>query len=366
VNGPERTDMQRSTRDLDKTRVMLEHWLSDRLPPGAHPSISRLVAPSANGMSSETLLLDAEWDEGGTRTTSPLVARVAPEESAVPVFPTYDLDRQFRVMREVGARTAVPVPKVLWSEPEADAIGSPFFVMERVEGLVPPDVMPYTFGDNWLFDAGTDDQSRLQESSVAVLAGLHRIEDPAGVFAFMAADGTGLRAHVDAQRRYYEWAVAGSRRSPLVERMFGWIEEHWPAAEGPTVLSWGDSRIGNIMYRDFMPAAVLDWEMAALAPPEVDVAWMIFMHIAFEDLAATFGLPGMPHFMRSDDVLATYSRLAGYEPRDIDFYITYAALRWGVVMIRTQLRQIHFGEAAMPDDPDDLIITRATLERLVA
>ena len=52
------------------------------------------------------------------------------------------------------------------------------------------------------------------------------------------------------------------------------------------------------MYRDFRPVAVLDWEMAGLGPRELDVAWMLFAHRVFEELAGAFGLPGMPDFMR--------------------------------------------------------------------
>ena len=48
-----------------------------------------------------------------------------------------------------------------------------------------------------------------------------------------------------------------------------------------------------MLYRDFEPVAVLDWEMATVGPGEVDLAWMIFLHAFFDDMAATFGLPGM-------------------------------------------------------------------------
>src|SRR6202043_3359397 len=99
----------------------------------------------------------------------------SPNPAAVPVFPVYDLERQYRVMRLVGERTAVPVPATLWFEPGADAIGTPFFVMERIDGVVPPDVMPYPFG-SWLSEAPRADQQRLQESSVRVLAELHNAD----------------------------------------------------------------------------------------------------------------------------------------------------------------------------------------------
>jgi aminoglycoside phosphotransferase (APT) family kinase protein len=354
--------MQRSARDLDRTRVLLERWLKTQLPDGSDPVISELVAPEANGMSSETLLFDATWD-GETRR---LVARVAPAPNDVPVFETYDLHRQFLTMREVGERTDVPVPKVFWSEPGEDAIGSAFFVMERIDGEVPPDVMPYNFGESWLFHSSRDDQARLQESSVAVLAALHAIPDATHAFPFLGDGVNALRTHVDAQRRFYEWAVSAGPRSPLIERMFTWLEDHWPKHEGETVLSWGDSRIGNVMYRDFTPVAVLDWEMAALAPREMDVAWMIFMHRVFEDMAEAWGFPGMAHFMRRDDVLSSYERLSGHSTEEFEFYAMCAGLRWGIVGLRTALRGIHFGQQEMPEDPDDLCLTRDTLERMVA
>jgi aminoglycoside phosphotransferase (APT) family kinase protein len=81
-------------------------------------------------------------------------------------------------------------------------------------------------------------------------------------------DTSHLRRHLAGQQAYYEWVAAGLRL-PLVERMFTWLDERWPADEGPTVLSWGDARIGNIMYRDFEVVGVLDWEMDGLSPSSV-------------------------------------------------------------------------------------------------
>ena len=59
-----------------------------------------------------------------------------------------------------------------------------------------------------------------------------------------------------------------------------------------------------MLYRDFEPVAVLDWEMATVGPAEIDVAWMIFLHRFFNDLAQKFELPGIPDFMQRDDVVA--------------------------------------------------------------
>jgi hypothetical protein len=90
-----------STRDRGALRVRLERWLGAKLEGAA---VSPLGGPATNGMSSETLLFEASWREGGAAKSAPLVARLAPDPAAVPVFPTYDMERQFRVMRARSAR----------------------------------------------------------------------------------------------------------------------------------------------------------------------------------------------------------------------------------------------------------------------
>lgn len=367
--APELTELRRSSRDPELLRQRLEAWLTTRLPADAAPTIPGMHATTATGMSSDTVLFTARRHDGSETRDEELVARIAPDHADVPVFPSYDLERQFRVIREVGERSAVPVPRVYWYEPDPAAIGSRFFVMERIDGDVPPDVMPYNFGDSWLFDAAAGDQRRLQDNSVAILAELHDIgaaTDHFPYLEFAESGATPLRRHVAHARAWYEFAAAAGTRSPLVERGFAWLDEHWPAHEPTAVVSWGDSRIGNIMYRDFTPVAVFDWEMAGLGPREVDLGWMIYSHRAFEDIAANYGLAGMPHFMRRDDAATTYESRTGYTPRDLDFYLTYAGVQWGIVGLRTGFRSVHFAEREMPDDVDDLLLNRQPLEDLLA
>ncbi len=172
-----------------------------------------------------------------------------------------------------------------------------------------------------------------------------------------------------AQFAYYQWVVADHPRSPLIERGFARLERLWPADEGPAVLSWGDARVGNIIYQGFAPAAVLDWEMAAIGPRELDLGWLIFLHRFFQDLTEGSGLPGLPDFLERGQVAAQYAEASGHTPRDLDFYTLYAALRHAVVMLRIAYRQIHFGESAPPDGDgaavDRLILHRGTLEAMI-
>lgn len=357
---------QRSSRDPAALRERLERWLASRLPPGAEPRVPSVSSPSSTGMSSETLLFDAEWTEGGAPRSARFVARVEPDPRDVPVFPVYDLELQFRVMRLVGERSRVPVPNARWLELDPAPLGARFFVMDRVDGRVPPDVMPYNMG-SWLMDADVADQRRLEEASVGVLAALHAIDLRSVDASFLEFDvpgATALRRHVENQRRYYDW-TRGERRHPLLERTFDWLEAHWPADEGEPVVSWGDSRIGNMLYDGFTPVAVLDWEMAAIAPREVDLAWMIFIHVFFEDIAQMAGMPGMPHFLHRDRIAALYEEKSGHPVRDLPFYEVYAALRHGIVMARIHARRVHFGEAEWPTDVDEVIMHRGVLARML-
>ena len=363
---PDPVDVARptiSTRDREDLRRRLEAWLVGRHGAAA-PSVHELSAPESNGMSSDTLLFDVTWSDG---THERLVARLAPGADAMPVFPEYDLERQYRTMATVAARSAVPVPPLRAFEGDPALLGSEFLVMGRVDGVVPADIPPYTFGVGWIEEASPEERARLQDRVVQVLADLHAIPDAPATFPWLAVDDdrTALRIHVDAQRAYADWVLDG-RAGPLIDAGFAWLEAHWPSDEGETVLSWGDARIGNVIFSDFTPVAVLDWEMAGLGPREVDLGWTIYLHRFFDDLATQFGLPGLSDFLRRDDLAHRYASLTGHAPRDLDWYTAYAAVRHAIIMTRIGLRSIHFGEAEMPADLDDLVTHRASLEAMLA
>jgi aminoglycoside phosphotransferase (APT) family kinase protein len=362
--------LQRSSRDLTTLPDVMSRWLSTVLPGGVAPDVAIENGGDSNGLSSETIILRAEWEHDGKPIRDKWIARVAPTAGDVPVFPSYRLDHQFEVMRLVASRTDVPVPRVRWLEPTGEILGRPFFLMDYVSGVVPPDVMPYTFGGNWLYDAPTAAQRELQDATVAVLAKVHSIPDVSQTFAFLAegpTEKTALRRHFSWCQSWYDFAVPDMGRSPLLEQAFTWLEVHWPGetAASEPVLLWGDSRIGNVLYTNFQPVAVLDWEMATLGPPELDVAWMIFAHMLFQELAALANLPGLPGFMREEDVRVTYTNLTGTELGDLQWFYVYSAVMFGCVFMRTGARRVHFGETEKPDTVESLFYHGALLRRLI-
>ena len=357
-----------STRDQAELGARICTWLAGQLPEGADPEVVDIVKPEGNGMSSDTLLFTARWTEDGRPTERRFVARIEPELDKVPVFPTYDLEMQFRVMALVGEHTDVPVPETLWFEADGSVIGAPFFVMARVDGEVPRDVLPYTFPDpNWVLDATPEQRAAMERSAVAALAGIHEITPDTHDLSFLEVDAPGatsLERHLAHWERYLEWVTA-DERSPLLDACFAWLRANLPDRPDEPRLSWGDARIGNMLFADHEVAAVLDWEMAAVAPPEVDLGWMAYLHLFFQDLTTDLGAEGLPDFMAPATLVARYREASGREVGDLTWSIAYAAMRHGVIMRRVTERAVLFGEAVRPADVDEMIIHRETLRQML-
>tara|TARA_B100000686_G_scaffold354847_1_gene467657 strand:- start:6110 stop:7216 length:1107 start_codon:yes stop_codon:yes gene_type:complete len=354
---------QRTSLDTEEIHNQLTTWFQNKVS-DPNASISQFSRPSGSGMSSETLLFLATWENEEGRHERELVARLAPTSEDIPVFPSYDLLLQTKVMRIVGEHTAVPVPKTLWLERSPEVLGVPFFVMEKVIGRVPPDIPPYVFG-GWLHDAVRGKHSTLERSAVNIIAEISQIDLANFDTSFLELQTPGetaLERHFSNQMDYYYWVVGNQRRHPVIESAAEWLQKNWPE-ESKTVLSWGDARIGNIMFglETFKPVAVLDWEMAGLAPVEVDLGWMVFLHKFFQNIAEAFEFKGMPQFMDSKKVSETYSELTGRIPNDLLWFEIYAGMRHAIIMSRINDRSVRFGETEWTDDVDSVIPHRELL-----
>jgi len=349
-----------STRDLHAIAADLELWLQARV--DGPVSLRVLGGPTGAGFSSETVLFDIV--EG--RHRGPYVLRMPPPADAFPIFPSYDLTRQANAMRLVHEWTTVPVPRVPWVEADPGPLGAPFFVMDRIDGVAASDVPLYVL-EGWLLDSSEDDRARVEAGVVRVIAGIHDVDAPPAELARLELDEPGsspLQRHVARERQFYDW-LRGEDRYPLIESMFAWLDAHWPECEGPATLSWGDARVANILFREGEPVAVLDWESAAVGPRELDIGWLVFFHSYYQSIAARIGRGGLPEFLGREAVVAAYTERTGYQPRDLDWYLAYAALRQALVSIRVSTRAVHFGERDRPDDPQDLIMLRSHLEGLL-
>lgn len=323
-------------RDLDRTRAQLEAWLRPRL--GARDlRVSPLRAPAGSGFSNDTLLFDAAWREGGAEREQGFVARIKP--SGFPIFPEYDVGRQYRVMKALEP-SDVPVPRVRWNEPDASFLGAPFYVMERLWGRVPPDSPPYHVG-GFMTALSEPERAAIWMNGLEVMTRIHRLDPVALGLGFLARPELGdtpLDQQLACYERYLEWAARG-REQPVAEAALEWLRGNRPAG-GLTGLSWGDSRIGNIMYLGCEPVGVLDWEMAALGDPEQDLAWFLFVDRVLSEGA---GLPRLPGLPGRDATIDRYQELVGRAVRHLHFYEVWAGFRFAVIMIRLMQRAAAYG-----------------------
>jgi aminoglycoside phosphotransferase (APT) family kinase protein len=356
-----------SSRDVASLPGVVSRWLAEQT--GTAPAVTVDSGVGANGLSSETLILTIAWPDAAPRR---FVMRLAPSEQDIPMLPTYRLDHQFELLKLVAEQTGVPIPAVRWLEATGELIGTPFLIMDYVDGVVPPDVLPYTFGGNWFADAPAERQRELQDATVEVLAKVHALAEPATNFAFLSdgdpqATASPLRNRVQTIRSWYEYAITGVGRVDVLERAFDWLEDNWPTDAEATapVLCWGDARIGNVLYDDFQPVAVLDWEIATIGPRQLDIAWFIYAHNVWQDIAELANLPGLPDVLREEDVRATYQRLTGVNLGELRWFYVLSAVLWGVFMIRGSYRRIHFGEMEPPDDVESLMYHTKSLKRLI-
>jgi aminoglycoside phosphotransferase (APT) family kinase protein len=345
-------------RDPAEVEAGLAAWA--RHVRGEHVVITEAHTPGS-GMANDTLLFRLD-DEA-------LVARMAPlPDSPYPTFPAFDLDLQRRAIELVRARTDVPVPEVVHLELDDTWLGSPFMVVRAIDGDVPSDSPPYLLDPaGWFLQGTVEQHRRFEESTIDVLVRLHRVVDDGADTAFLHWDATGataLERQLDAHRRYYEWAREG-HVVPILERAIDVLTATLPSTDR-AVLNWGDARPGNIIYRDFTPVAVLDWEMVGVGPPEVDVAWTTFFQRFWASMAESYGLPPVPAMFGRAEATAIYERLSGERLDDLAWYEALAGLRFGIILVRMSMRSAAFGAQPLPDDPDDLVMFAPLLDRLLA
>jgi len=225
----------------------------------------------------------------------------------------------------------VPVPHVLASEADESVLGAPFFVMDRIVGRVPT-ARPSIHAAGWLPTLTPAERDRLWSSAMDVLVAVHDV-DWRSAHAFLVEDGgPGLDAHVDRLTEWYRWTAAG-RSFPITDAALEAVVARRAAVDGgPPTLVWGDARPGNMIFSDDgSVAAAIDWELATVGAPGIDLGHWLFFD-AFATTAA--GVPRLPGWPDRDETIATYERRSGRTIVDIEFFELLDELFIATTLIR--------------------------------
>jgi aminoglycoside phosphotransferase (APT) family kinase protein len=333
-----------ATRNASQTAVVLAMWLSAQLPDARDVSVTDVEQSSAGGYSNEPLFFTASWTDDLGPHRRELVTRL--QAPGVALFPNPDLRREFLPLKALG-RTPVPLPRVYWLEEDPAILGAPFMTMERVAGRIPPDNPPYTAA-GWVLELSAEEQATLYDNGLRAIAAISGTDWRAlGIECLdRPLDGiTTSEERVEFAAGYFEWAAEG-RSVPTLEAALEWVRTNCPASDEPLVVSWGDARIGNMVFGENLEVvAVLDWEQAVLGSPELDLGWWLFSRRTHGE---GLGLELPPGFPSREATIARFEELTGHEVRHADFYEAYNGLLGSIAVMRLGDKLVEAG--ALPAD----------------
>jgi aminoglycoside phosphotransferase (APT) family kinase protein len=233
----------------------------------------------------------------------------------------------------------VPIAPLVGFEQDASVLGRQFFVMGFVDGEVPKVSPSYT--TSGFFAEATPAQRRaMVTDGLRRLAQIHAVDWRDG-FGWLVPPGAEPgTAHQLALWEAFLRRELGERAHPTVDRALAWLHANVPAGE-PTSVTWGDGRLGNIIWRDFRCACLTDFENVAVASPDQDLGWwLMFDRWSHE----TFGAPRLPGEPSLDEQREIYAGFAEHDVSDTRFHEIFAALRYCAIIVRVANRSAARGQ----------------------
>jgi aminoglycoside phosphotransferase (APT) family kinase protein len=292
----------------------LESYLGDSLSGFAGPLIVRQFT---GGQSNPTYLL-----------ATPARRYVLRRKPPGPLLPSaHAIEREFRVMNALARHTDVPVARPLLLCEDSKVVGTPFYVMEHVEGRV--------FWDPTLPALPREERAAHFDAMNDAIARLHGVDPAAaGLADFGRPDAYVARQIARWSKQYLTDEAAG--RDPAMDRLIEWLPTHLPAVEPPAAIVHGDFRIDNLIFhpRESRVIAIMDWELSTLGDPHADFAYHLMMYrmsnasipgLLGHDVAA-LGLPS------EQEYVGAYGRRRGIASLpNLDFYLAFCMFRLAAI-----------------------------------
>jgi aminoglycoside phosphotransferase (APT) family kinase protein len=135
----------------------------------------------------------------------------------------------------------------------------------------------------------------------------------------------------DRWSTYLDWATGEGSPLEFMEGARKWCERNRPRIDEPPSVLWGDVQLTNAVFAaDGAVAALLDWEMTTVGPPEVDLGWFLALHEMTVEQNSS-ALPGIP---TRSEMLDAYEAALGRRVHDLRWFEVFALMRSGSIMIR--------------------------------
>jgi len=308
---PSATIPVREAHLMDVAR--LESWLGERLPDSRPLTIQQF----SGGQSNPTYLLSTP---GGR-----YVLRRKPPGALLPS--AHAVDREFRILNAL-ANTGVPVPRALCYCDDVSVAGTPFYLMEYVEGRI--------FWNPALPGMTPADRAAIYEEMNRVIAAIHAVDpDAVGLADFGRRENYVAR---QIERWSKQYRASELEHIESMEQLIDWLPRHMPPEESARI-THGDFRIDNLIFdrNEFRIRAVIDWELATLGNAFSDFAYHCMPYRMPEALRkglagldlATLGIPSEPHY------IGKYLERTGrspVSPATFDFYIAFNLFRLASIL----------------------------------
>lgn len=341
---PHEPHAPKTTVDRSSYAPALTRWFERRGDGRRDIEVGGVEIPMATGFSNETAFFDLSWTDDGGPHEGRFVARIEPGTG--PLFPPQtaatevSVGLQYRIM-DTARGHGIPVPPVVGYEPDPSVLGQPFFVMEFVDGVIPSDTPRYSQSGFVVDEATPDQRHQMVRTGLEAMAAIHAVDWRAAGLEWLDSSRRGQPTQADQLRLYRNWVDhhLADRAHPVLDRALEWLTANDPHDERVGLI-WGDSRLGNIIWNDYRPAAVVDWEACALSPAEADLGWwLMFDRMSFDDL----GAPRPTGFPTRDEMIAIYQEVSGNEVRAPRYWEIFAAVRFCAIFIPLGDRMVAAG-----------------------
>lgn len=234
------------------------------------------------------------------------------------------VEREFRVMRALQA-TDVPVPRALVLCEDSAVLGTPFYLMERLEGRV--------FANCALPELDRSERAGIYYGLADAMAKLHSVDPQKVGLGDFGKPGNYFERQI--RRWSSQYRESKGDDIPALDEVIDWLIRNLPADDERVSIAHGDFRIGNMMYHPDRPEVIgiLDWELATLGHPLADLAFScVPWHSGPDEYGGILGLDHAALRIPSEaDYVARYfCRAIPTSPLQ-RFHVVFALFRFSVI-----------------------------------
>ena len=295
-------------------------YLRDNVP-GPDADAPLEISKHEAGYSNETFYI--------TRGSQRWVMRRPPRGELLPT--AHDVLREYRVLSGLwGTAARIPRPVVGCDDPAV--IGAPFYLMERVDGIVIREELPAVFEP-------AEERRRVGEEMIDALVELHSVDWHTPGLEGLGRPGGYLERQLRRWSGQLDLTLPRTRPLAGMAEVTDWLKANVPEQAETTVVQ-GDYKPDNVCFAASAPArllAIFDWEMATLGDPLTDLGWLMAYwgdtgEPPDQMVPSNNTVTMMPGFLTREEMVARYEERSGRSMGHFPFYHTLALWKLTIII----------------------------------